>query len=102
MIQSNLPKHFSTRRPAETLTEPVHEPKHGEHHDGRGPGEEDVYGAHNEEPDGEEPAGADPVRKHAADKLADGVRKSLTAGDQPCITKKHTDVWWQYSSTSDP
>lgn len=87
-----LPKHFSARWPAETLTKPVHKPKHGKHRDSRRPGEGDVYGTHNEEPDGEEPSSADPIRKHSANKLTDGVSESLTADDQPCITEKST-LW---------
>lgn len=93
--QSYLPKHLSTWWPAETLTEPVHEPKHSKRHDSGWPGKGDVYGAYNEEPGGEEPASAEPVRKHSADKLTDSVGQSLTAGDQPCITGNRKRHKWK-------
>ncbi len=89
-----LPKHFSTWWPAETLTKPVHEPKHSKHHDSGWPWKGDVYGTHNEEPDGEEPASADLVRKHSADKLTDSVGQSLAADDQPCITGNRKIQGW--------
>lgn len=92
--QPYLPKHLSTWWPAETLTKPIHEPKHGKHHDSGWPGKGNVYGAHNEEPDGEEPASTDLVRKHSADKLTDSIGQSLAAGDQPCITGNRKNQGW--------
>jgi len=94
-----LPEDLPTGGPAAALAEAVDEPQQGEHGHGGGPGERHVDAAHQEEPDGEEPAGADLVRQNAADELADRIRHGLAAGDQACAhrqadrqTRRQTDT----------
>lgn len=79
-----LAQHFPTRGPAAALSQAVYEPEQGEHGDSGGPGEGHVDAPHHEEADGEEPAGADLIRQHAADELTDGVGHGLAAGDHTC------------------
>lgn len=84
-----LAQHLPTRGPAAALTQAVDEPEEWEHGNGGGPGEGYVDAPHQEQADGEKPAGADLIRQHATDKLTDGIGHGLTAGDQTCrgITK---------------
>lgn len=66
------------------MSQTVDEPEEREHGNGGGPGEGYVDAPHQEEADGEKPAGADLIRQHATDKLTDGIGHGLTAGDQTC------------------
>ena len=68
-----LTQHPSAGGPAQALAEAVEEPEAREDGHGGGPGEQHVDAPHQEQADGEEPAGADLVRQHAADELTDGV-----------------------------
>lgn len=77
----HLSQHPATGRPAQTLTQAIEEPQAGEDGHGGGAGEEHIDASHHEQANGEEPAGADLVREHAADELADGVGQGLAAGD---------------------
>lgn len=76
-----LAQHPAAGRPAQALAQAVEEPQAGEDGDGGGPGEDHVDASHRAQANGEEPAGADLVRKHAADELTDSVGQRLTAGD---------------------
>ena len=76
-----LAQHPSAGRPAQALAQAVEEPERGKGGHGGGPGENHVDAPHQEQANGEEPAGADPVRQHAADELTDGVGQGLAAGD---------------------
>ena len=76
-----LAQHPAARGPPEALSQPVEEPQGGEGGDGGGPGEDHVDASHRAQADGEEPAGADLVRKHAADELTDSIGQRLAAGD---------------------
>ena len=78
---AHLAQHPATGRPPEALTEAVKKPQGREDSNSGGPGEEHVDASHHEQANGEEPAGADLVRKHAADELTDSVGQRLTAGD---------------------
>lgn len=66
------------------MSQSIDEPEQGEHGDGGGLGEGDVDSTHQEQTYGEQPAGADAVREHTADELADGVGQGLAACDQTC------------------
>lgn len=77
----HLSQHPAAGGPAQTLTQTVEEPESREDGDGGRPGEDHVDASHHEQANGEEPAGADLVREHAADELADSVGQGLAAGD---------------------
>lgn len=66
------------------MSQAIDEPEQGEHGYSGGLGEGDVDSTHQEQTYGEQPAGADAVREHTADELADGIGHSLAAGDQTC------------------
>lgn len=76
-----LAQHPSAGGPAQALAEAVEEPECREDGHGGRPGEHHVDASHQEQADGEQPAGADLVRQHAADELTDGIGQGLAAGD---------------------
>lgn len=76
-----LAQHPAAGRPAETLAQTVEKPQGREGSDGGGPGEDHIDASHHAQANGEEPAGADLVRKNATDELTDSVGQRLTAGD---------------------
>lgn len=76
-----LAQHPAAGRPAEALAQAVEKPQGREDGDSGGPGEDHVDASHHEQANGEEPAGADLVWKHATDELTDSVGQRLTAGD---------------------
>lgn len=76
-----LTEHSAAWRPAQALPQAVKKPQNREHGHSRGPGEDHIDASHHEQTDGEEPASADLVRKHATDELTDSIGQGLTAGD---------------------
>lgn len=76
-----LAQHPAAGRPAEPLAQTVEKPKGREDSHRGGPGEDHVDASHHAQANGEEPAGADLVRKHATDELTDSVGQRLAAGD---------------------
>jgi len=76
-----LAQHPAAGRPAEALPQAVEKPQAREDGDGGGPGEDHVDASHHAQANGEEPAGADLVRKHATDEFTDRVGQRLTTGD---------------------
>lgn len=93
----HLAQHLPTRGPATALSQAVDEPEQREHGYSGGPGEGDVDAPHQEEADGEKPAGADPIRQHAADELTDGIGHGLAAGDQTCRDTMKVTIKAMYS-----
>lgn len=81
------------------MSQAVDEPEQGEHGYSGGLGEGDVDSTHQQQTYGEQPAGADAVREHPADELADGIGHGLAAGDQTCQQgPKGTFLCSQHSS----
>lgn len=76
-----LAQHSAAGRPAQALAQAVEKPQCREDSDGGRPGEDHVDASHHAQANGEEPAGADLVRKHATDELTDSVGQRLTTGD---------------------
>lgn len=66
------------------MSQAIEEPEQGEHGYSGGLGEGNIDSTHQEQTYGEEPAGADAVREHTADELANGIGHGLAAGDQTC------------------
>lgn len=84
IIRVYLAQDLPTWGPATTLSQAVDEPEQAEHGYSGRLGEGDVDPTHQEQADGEEPTGADPVREHTADELTEGVGHGLAAGYQTC------------------
>lgn len=82
-----LAQHPSTGRPAQALSQTVQKPQGREDGNSGGPRENYVDASHHEQANGEEPAGADLIRKHAADELTDSIGQRLTAGDHAWTEK---------------
>lgn len=76
-----LAQHPAAGRPAEALAQTIEKPQGWEDSNSGGPGEDYVDTSHYAQANGEEPAGADLVRKNATDELTDSVGQRLTAGD---------------------
>lgn len=84
---THLAQHSATGGPAEALAQTIEEPQGREGGDGGGPGEEHIDASHHKQANGEEPAGANLVRQHAADELTDRVGQGLAAGDHAWVKK---------------
>lgn len=81
LAHTHLAQHSATGGPAKALAQAVKEPQGREGGDSGGPGEEHIDASHHKQANGEEPAGADLVRQHAADELTDSIGQGLAAGD---------------------
>lgn len=76
-----LAQHPATGGPAKTLAQTIEKPQGREGSHSGGPGEDHVDASNHAQANGEEPSGADLVRKHTTDELTDSVGQGLAAGD---------------------